>query len=252
MVGVFQKMALKKDIIMAAARELRISGLTSTLTNDEVAAFLYELEGMMAQLLGSGYDIGYVFTEESDPNDDLGVSREYWPMMQTRLAVQMSPSFGMGLPLDLVTKAKQAYTSFLATWNRNNLMPVVPSRRMPIGSGNTFRGSRYNRFNRPQPQAQINQDNTPMSTNDILDTAIDFTDWLTQEEGDYLMSFEIEQSNNLTIQSSGQTDFRVEFRVKVDSADKSFQQVMVTATAASGRVTTRYKNFVISEKGVIN
>lgn len=252
MVGVFQKMALKKDIIDAAARELRISGLTSTLTNDEVAAFLYEMEGMMAQLLGSGYDIGYVFTEEPDPNDDLGVSREYWPMMQTRLAVQMSPSFGMGLPIDLVTKAKQAYTSFLATWNRSNLMPVVPSRRMPIGSGNSLRHLNYRRFRTPQPQPMVNGDNTQMSVGDILDTFIDFSDWLNQEEGDYLMTFEIDGTSNLTIQSSGQTDFRVEFRVKAEGNEYLLQRVKITATAASGRVITRHKDFVISGAGVIN
>lgn len=244
--------ALKSDIIDAAARELRISGLTSTLTPEETAAFLYELENMMAQLFSSGYDVGYVFTNEPDPADDLGVDRKYWPMMQTRLAMQMAPTFGLGTPSDLILKARQSYSNFLAVWNRENLQEMTPSRRFPRGSGNTMRNSRYRRFSRPEPQAGINSNKLSLRQGGIVDTSLDFAGFLNQEFDDDILSFEITASNNLEIQSSGVNGTRVEFRVKVKSAERSYQEVIVTITATSGRITSKTKEFVISNNEVFN
>lgn len=91
-------MLIKKvDIVNRAAEELRISGLTTNPTPNEVVSFVGRLDELMAQYQNDGLDCGYFFPSEygeSDVNDDSGL--EMWMVrpVSMMLAYDIASSFG--------------------------------------------------------------------------------------------------------------------------------------------------------------
>jgi hypothetical protein len=137
-------MQIKKiDVINRAAEEIRISGLTTTATPEEISSFLNRLDEMMSTLKNDGLDCGYIFPfsyGESDPNDDSGL--ELWMIqpISVLLSSDIASTYGSEkMALINPMKVRDARDSL-----SNGLVEIEGSKyptTLPIGQANQYLGS---------------------------------------------------------------------------------------------------------------
>lgn len=132
-------MLIKKiNIVSRAAEELKISGISTTATPDEIVSFLNRLDELMAALSSEGLDLGYLYPSEygtSDPDDDSGL--ELWMVnpVSMLLASDMASSYGVDKASSVDPRK---VTNAMRTLS-NGVVEVSGSKypkTLPIGSGN--------------------------------------------------------------------------------------------------------------------
>ena len=69
---------LKGDIINEAYALIRISGITSQPTPEELEKALDRLESMAEEFFGRNINVNYAFEDEPDPNTPHTMARKYW------------------------------------------------------------------------------------------------------------------------------------------------------------------------------
>ncbi len=141
--------ATKADIVNGALRKLGIVDLNADVDPGEIRNGLVVLEEMMAYWDAQGTKLGYNFSvlpEEARGEDTLGVPDIARQAMAYHLAIFLADSYGKQITQSIMLGASTAMQALLAAiaW-----VPMVKyGRRMPRGSGNTLRWTRYNRFYR--------------------------------------------------------------------------------------------------------
>lgn len=134
-------MLIKKiDIVLRAAEELKISGISTSANPDEVVSFINRLDELMAMLSNDGLDLGYLYPSEygrSDPDDNSGL--ELWMVnpVSMLLASDMASSYGAEKAASVdPRKVANAMESL-----SNGVVEVAGTKypeTLPVGSGNQY------------------------------------------------------------------------------------------------------------------
>lgn len=233
---------LKIDIIIGAYSQMRISGITSQPSNDDLETALIRLEDMAAEFASRNMSGGYNLEETPDPNSFIGVNRAFKQAYETNLAVRLIPDFNKIVPDTLMRQAAQSLSN-LAARTAITKETVYP-RRMARGSGNTLRYFRWDRFYRtlgPDP-ATTNQ----LRVGDINNYSEDFSDYL--REGEDIQSFTVEPDRYIEITASSQDEKQILYTVSVprrESTGGRYVDIQITTTL--GRVDKRRVYFDIQE-----
>jgi hypothetical protein len=231
--------ALKANIINDAYSQMKISGLTVDPTPEDSELALMRLEGMAAEFEGRTMCVGYNFTEEPDPADESGIPLEFRQAFAAALAVRLV-DFGKQVPMELMAQATQA-TSNLAS-RTFQLRPTQYPHRQPLGSGNTLRTRRWQRFYQPQAQAPQDCETNHMRVNGVNDFTESWEEYLN--DGETIDSFTKTVTDGLTVQSESIASPFINYRVKATAAE--YQAIEFTILTSEGRVNVRTVNFEVA------
>jgi hypothetical protein len=120
-------------------------------------------------------------------------------MIATNLAVRLAPRFGKdtGKPISpiLLSQATQSLSNASALTAKVNRTRYPE--RQPLGSGNTYRWNRWNRFYREKERPVISCETEQLQLNSIGDYIASWANWL--DDGETITSFEIVETNGLEI-----------------------------------------------------
>lgn len=228
----------KIDIISDAYSQLRISGITRSPTPEDLEVALSRLEDMAAELSTTNSDGGYAFEDDPDPNSNSGIKRGYKQAYATNLAVRLIPDFNKSVPAQLAMQASGSLSNMVARLAAERIRQVEYPPRMPMGSGNTSRYSRWSRFYRSSGEAP--QSSTSISL--FVGATHDFTQHYGSElgDGETVTSYSLVVDSSLTIVSQALSSPDITYRIEADEASGSnVQQVTVVATTSGGKVITR-------------
>jgi hypothetical protein len=188
---------LKSELIANAYQELRIWGVTSSSDSEDAGFALRKMEGMMAELEKTrNLCIGYNFSTAPDLNEDAGIGIEHEEMLQYNLAMRLIPAFNKTIPQDLRTLAATTLSAAIGQSLKKTMRQVMPSSRMPLGSGNRRRGVPHRRFNTTVAQPQNTCDTIRLTAGGIDNLIEDFSAYL---DGETLVSYTMTPSDGLTL-----------------------------------------------------
>lgn len=161
--------ASKAELINDAYSQLRISGITVNAGSEDNSLALSRIESMMAEFDSRNICVGYNFEEQPDPSSSSGVNIKFNYMVSTNLAIRLVPDFGKKIADNdsLVMLGKQANQSLSTASAVTAIVnESVYPRRMPRGSGNTFRWNHLRRFSQDAKPAAVSCDTvqTPLNT----------------------------------------------------------------------------------------
>lgn len=241
-------MSTKAQTINNAYARLRISGLTSSPTPSDIVLALHRLETMMAEFYGQwSMNINYNFEDVPDVNSLTLVDLQYQNMMESNLAVRLAPDFGKEAPPLLTGQASQSFSGALGVVAQQNARQIQPPRRMPIGSGNTFRGLWWNRYAQPVPLAPVGPTTNYITQGETLDYREDFSAFLGSAT---ISSYTIVADPLLTIDTSANATPEITYTITAPTSPTStygpYQLVQITITDSTGRVLIRLINFEVS------
>lgn len=237
-------MTTKVDIINGAYSELRISGLTSSPTPEDLELALGALENMAAEFEANSVGVGYAFEQNPDLNTPHNIERRYWSSFQLCLAARLLDSFGKQPSATLLARAQSAF-AFLSTRSAPLKRTLRPSRH-PVGSKNRFAGGQ--RFYETMNEAPLSSYTNTMYIGDIDDFTEDFTAWL--KDGETISSYTITANTGLTIVSDSNTDTAVAYQVSAVGTNgedsDALLQVKIIVTSSAARKITRIINFKLN------
>jgi hypothetical protein len=237
----------KLDIINDAYSELRISGLTVAPDTSDVQMALTRLETMMAEWFSiRNINIGYNFQATPTFTAQTNVALAYYNTLVQNLAVRLAAAFDIQIPQTLALNAAQSLSGTMGATALLNARMVQPSRRMPAGSGNTFRwGGLWNRFMVPDALPPAVSETINIIQGEIIDTFEDFSAWLGSNT---IASFTIESTPLLETSASVIAGARITYRVTApveNSGQGPWQIVLITITDSIGRVNIRPVDYLV-------
>lgn len=227
----------KLDVINDAYTELRISGLTTSPTPSDLTLALTRLETMMSEWYGNrNINVGYNFQATPTFTAYTNVALNYYNTMVTNLAVRLLAAFGMEIPQALAMNAAQSISGTMGQVALQNARMVQPSRRMPSGNGNTFRGWSWNRFMLPADLPPTVSETNNIVQGEIQDKYEDFSAWLGANT---IASYTIQSTPLLETSDDAISGSRINYRVTApveNSGEGPWQIVLITVTDSIGRV----------------
>ncbi len=246
-------MSTKAQTINNAYTQLRISGLTVNPTPANLQLGLYLLETMMAEFYeNQALNVGYKFEQTPDLNSLTGVSLGNQNMMDFNLAVRLIPSINKDVPPELKSQADVSFSRSLGMSVQNNMRMIQPPRRMPVGSGVTFRGVFWNRFSLPVPVPPVEAATNYILQGEQFNYTEDFSVFLGTAT---IASWEIASNPLLTIVDASQSGSIISYTILAPTSPPAtygpFQQVKITITDSLGRVEIRLINFGVSTPPVV-
>lgn len=127
----------KRELIHEAFAELGLAASDFDLQPEEIQTALRRLDSMMATWDGKGIRIGYALPaspDESDPDQDSGISDTAAETVYLNLAIRIAPGFGKTVFVDTRRNARDGYDALL----RDSAQPLPPQQpnTMPRGAGN--------------------------------------------------------------------------------------------------------------------
>ncbi len=240
----------KVDVIADAYSRLRISGLTVNPTPEDLEIALIRLEDMMAMWQSRNIDVNYFFEDIPDPNSLTNVNAAYKMALSLNLAALLIPDFNKQVPQILYQQASAALDNISGRTALQRLNQVPYPRRQAIGSGNSLRWNRWNRFYRESNyQPNVNK-SEQIFVGDINDYVENFDSYLNENE--VIQSFDIQLDSGLELVSSAISAdlISVEYRIKAlnpSNSDNNYvSQVTIIITTDFGRVETRRVFFNVS------
>ena len=231
---------LKGDLVNRAYQWLRISGLTSKATPEEISTALSVMEDMLIEFKSRNICSNYVFEEFPDPSTDSRLEPEFNNAVETNLALRMANFFGKEAPATLSRMATQSLSNWSARTARVNM--INPPNRQPRGSGNTFRFSNWVRYYRFENNAPISCETLDLKVDEINSFGIDFRNYLNM--GETISSFTLEESNGVEILSSSESLGIVTIECK--GLLPGVQTVLITINTSDGRVNPELVYFNIT------
>lgn len=243
---------LKGDIINAAFSELRISGLTVNAAPEDNKLALRKLEALAHEYMARNINLNYFFEDEPDAGSPSGILPQYENAFSICLAERMLTDFGKGMQPDpTLMKSYSAAIGFLTTIT-TTINEVLPSSRMPRGSG-SYRGfARYTHFNRHREQAPNSAATETMYIGDITDFEENFQNILST--GEDISSYTITSDDGLNIVSDSLESPLVKFRIEALSqqttttgTNRTYQRIKIVVDTSDGNRRTRFVNFNVLE-----
>lgn len=230
----------KVEHILRAYSAIRISGLTSKPTPEEITTGLDELEDMMSEFQTRNICSSYFFEDEPDPNTDSGIDTSYNNATQKCLAVRLAPYFGKEASPTLMRQATQALSNWSARTGKTNM--IRPPSRQPRGSGNTFRFPVWIRFYRIEDGAPVSCDTLDLKVDEINFFSIDFNGYLL--EGATITSFVLDIPPGIEVIDSSELDGVISLECK--GLRVGHHPLTITITTSTGRVNPEKVSFNIT------
>jgi hypothetical protein len=233
---------LKSDIINGAFSLLRISGITSKPSAEDLALALGRLEGMARELYKKNIYTSYNFEDEPDLNSVSGVSLDLFFAFETLLAVRLMSDFGKGKELDqaLINNANQQMAYMINLSVQSNVYPVNFPNTHPVGGGN-YQGFRYRKyFSDTLTYPSINT-SKKIYPNDVNFFVEYFNSYLKNEET--LVDYEILADPNLTVLESSLNLDSVSYKLKADAS--AYSNITIKVETSLGRKVTRLIEFMV-------
>ncbi len=232
----------KVEHVNRAYKALRISGLTTTPSPEEINDCLIELEDMMNEFRSRNICSSYIFEDIPEPNTDSGIDVAYNNATQKCLAVRIAPVFGKVAMDETKRQATQALSNWSARSGKVNM--IQPPNRQARGSGNTFRFPNWVRFYRFDGNAPIECDTFTLKVGATDIFAVDFSGYLL--EGGSIVDFSTDVSNGINLIEITQDGDR--FIMKCKGVFGGYQTIKLTVeTSPAGRINPQIINFNITQ-----
>lgn len=238
-------MSTKAQTVNNAFSKLRISGLTVQPSPGNIAMALGVLECLMAELFAMwDVDVGYNFEATPGINSQTNVPLFCQQMMETNLAVRMIPNFNKQVPQELKDFAGALLNSVIGWCAKESARMIQPSRRMPIGNGNTFRGLWLNRYAAPAPLPPNDAFTNYILQGEQFTYQEDFSAFLGLAT---ISSYTIVCDTLLTIVTSANATPVITYTITAPTGTNTgpWNQVLITITDSLGRIDKRIINFVV-------
>lgn len=241
----------KIDIILGAYSQLRISGITRAPTPEDLETALCRLENMAAEWGTTSDDAGYFFEDEPDPNSPSGLIRGFRHCYETNLAVKLIPDFNKPVPPTLQMEASQSLSNMIGRLAAQRMQQVNYPSRQPIGSGNSYKYSRWARFYRVNGNAPNSSTSDSMFVGDVRDYVEHYDSYL--EDGEVISSYTIVVDSGLTVVSDSLSSPDISYRIQGGTSSPNttdaVYQVTIVATTDTGRVEARRRFIQVSPTG---
>ena len=231
----------KGEHVLRAYRVIRISGLTTKPTPQEVELGLSELEDMMSEFRSRNICSTYVFEDDPDVNTESEIATEFNNATQKCLGVRLAPYFGKEAEMSVQRQATQALSNWGARTGKTNM--INPPNRQPRGSGNNFRFPNWVRFYRFDGDAPISCDTFTLKVDAIDFFLVDFTNYLL--DGATITSFTTEVTNGITLLNITQDGAK--FNMECKGVFGGSQTITLTITTSTGRINPQLVNFNITQ-----
>lgn len=241
----FGKRYLKVDIIRGAYSQLRISGLTTNPTPEDLEVALMRLENMIAEWGARNILINYNFEDEPDPNSLTNVNSAFANALETNLAVRLIPDFNKDVPQVLYSIATGAFSTMSSAVALQRLNQVQYPQRQPTGSGNSKLWNRWRRFYRDCNGRPNVSKSYEIYEGDINDYVEHFDSYL--HEGETILNLDIQVDDGLILVSSSFDDDNAYYRIEADDKVNCKTQVTIFVRTSEFRVETRKIYFDIKE-----
>lgn len=238
-------MKLKIDIINAAYSKLRISGVTSSATAEEIILAFGELESMMAEIV----DIGYNFdVGGNDINALSNIELKYHNAIVTNLAVRLAPDFGKAIDPVLQSQAIQAMRSLDSDVVGKRITETVYTSRTPKGRGNRKYGSRNNHLYFYGGVKSQQQANILIFINNTEEYTESFNAYL--KENETVQEFKVESSETdiAEILSAQELNGVITYIVKTKKVGYAY--IVITITTDQGRVKSERRLLEVQNNGI--
>lgn len=240
-------MLTKGEIATQALKKIRISGLTSTPSPEDLIDSIQELDLLVGLWRNSGLNIPFSDTPEfNNPsaNQISGVTDNNTQAVILNLAVNLCDFYGKQPSITLKQQAQMAYSSLFSI--------VMPSRDgnpyLPTGNGlrNPYTYSfAYNQFFEHDESAPSNSNTQQLAISDAYDYTISWDDWLS--EGATVTDYTITASDGLSLDAHQLQVNDVYFKVTGKSAGPQAVDIQITSSK-QGRVDNRTIYFNVVER----
>lgn len=141
----------KGDTVRAALAKIGVTGYGYEVAQDELRDGLIMLENLMASWDADGIKIGYNFADTPETalaESDSGLPDISYRAVDSNLACDLADLYGKQVSQLLYNTASAGYSQMLSA---TAYVPVFAyPTRMPRGSGNTLRNTRWSRYYRNQ------------------------------------------------------------------------------------------------------
>lgn len=128
-----------EDIISRALLYIGVKNSEVAITDTQFNDGVVDLNQMMWTLEAKGFPFGYAPVK--DRTDPITAPDVVWQMMETRLAIQISPQYGKPVSPALAVLADDSWKSVANLETRTP--KVMNDATLPLGGGNWHFGSRY-------------------------------------------------------------------------------------------------------------
>jgi hypothetical protein len=230
-------MISKVSIVNGTLKLMRISGLTTQGTPDEIKDGLQVLDDYMAEL-STTLDTGYIQPlnyGESDPNDDSGLTPEMAGPVKKSLLAEFCSYFGKEVPMAVARTSADGMRAL-----EQLLVHVAPSQNpatLPIGSGNEWQTETRKFY--PEP---ISDDNPEYYyAGDSFKLKIDWSAWL---DGETLSTVVYSAKGSVSLSNESVVVNNSEVTVAFTGAGQS--EVCATATNSSGLAKVQKYIYAVS------
>lgn len=230
---------LKIDHVRKAYEQLVISGITTEVSPEEAVIGLERLEDMMAEFHARNICSNWLYEDTPNPNTDPELEREYNTAVETNLAVRLCAIYGKNPMQTLVMMARQSLSNWSALSSKTN--EILPPRRQPRGSGNTFRYENWIRFFRFENNAPISCDTFEIKENQEDFFLVDFDNFLIGSNT--ITEFTIDSTPGIDVLESTQVGNTI--NLKCRGVVAGYNTVTITVTTSSGRINPQLVNFSV-------
>lgn len=231
----------KVELVNMAFEILRISGLTTKASPEELTIGLDQLESMMSEFESRNICSSYNFEEIPSLTSDSNLELKYQNAVQYNLASRLATFFGKEPTQGMMRTAVASLATWSASCGRVN--QINYPNRMPRGSGNTFRKSNIRRFYRQETPAPDNCETNYIKVGETNDFQYDFASYLGNSE--IISSYEIVATNGIQLISSTLQSKKILMTVKGITAGNN--NVVVTITTSDSRVNPQKIYFQVED-----
>lgn len=229
----------KGEIVDRAFSWLKVSGLTSKPSPNEISKALDVLEGYCYELDSRNICTNFTYEDYPDPATESGIDNAFWLAAAYGLGVRLAPEVGKPVTQDQM-KACAASTSNWAARTSVSRQVQAP-RRQPRGSGNTFRNLSFNRYYKPQAEAPISCDTIQIMRGSIESYTFSIEDYLGDTQT--LSSYTIDVTDGLTILSESMASPVWSYQVECKASAVDYQAIQLTVTTDLGNKKVFTINF---------
>lgn len=222
-------MNTKIQLINAAFRELRVSGLTAGPSPEYVEIGLEALEDLMRS---QRLPIPYIFEDVPDPNTESGIPEEFNKAIQLKLADEAKWTYAKDIDRPKLAAAWSLMLNRLAT-----IPELTPPRGMPMGRGNNrfvYYGDRFPGVEAVNPAAKT------IGLNDLVFVEEDFSDYM--QAGEALSTVVKTVDAQLSAGAQTITGNTVSFSVTSLGVEGRYK-IKLVATGDAGTIRNRYLYF---------
>jgi hypothetical protein len=231
-------MKTKIQHINAAFSELRISGITSGPSADDVELALEVYEDMMRELVAKYPTLEFNFEEVPDPNSSSGVDAKFNNAIQLKLGDTIGFRYGKTVDQKRLAMAMASLSAKLAPTPE-----YQSSSRMPAGRGNNNRYSRN--FDFMPPYAVADPSSLFMGITDARFISEDLSDYMRPAET--LASAVVTSDSGLIVTGTTTTGNTVEFTVTANGVAAVNLKVTIVITGTLGNISKRILFFTTQE-----